>query len=540
MVSQPCQTALVILLGATEFPDVPQFLPSETFDNSCNAIAEYFCDPNAFHLATTDQLLNLFDRSDNAIAILQEIQDWLRSTLQRGNEPITDLIVYYVGHGSVSHNSNEYSLAIRASSQDLLDESSLRIRSLVRAIQASAGRIRKYFIIDACFAGRAGNVQGHNDREARQQIEEVNRDIVNQERLPQDATSQAARSQDIGLQEAVEIHAGSASQSLPEPNRTSPERTPLYGTSFLCATSSQEVAVFGETYTIFSEALLHCLTADGTQLPYLLSLADLNEHTRAFIINRYRKDQRGGLPELHSPDQRDGNIANCSIFPRRSAGDRPAKRILWRLDGKVMVLIETENNESFYIDECPVTREQYEMVSEGRQPEISSNLTSARQKDDGFPKVSVSPQSASEYARRVSKRLPSPEQWRDLIRRDGNRYSPNGRYQRDPSSANLTGRLSRVRQYDPQHVEQIWDLVGNTFEILQGEQEQTGERTFYRVSSFHTSPELEAFPYCPECQSIPATEYLNIQSFRTTIWVRDLSQLDPERRNATFIPLAEG
>jgi hypothetical protein len=496
MVNRSCNTALIILLGAEDFSNASNFESSKTFANSYSAIKKYFLNSKAFHLETTDNLLDLFNSSDNATETLNKIEDWLQERLPKSrNGSVTDLIVYYVGHGGIKENSDAYYLAIRSSRNNRLYATSLPIEFLWEVIQKNARSIRKYFILDACFAGRAKNVQGFDIAEDMKKIKQANDNIIKQ------------------------------------------EESPRWGASFLCATSAKEVAKFKKNYTMFSEALLHILTTEGLQLPFQLSLSDLEKHTKQFIKDKYSKEERGGLPELHSPEQRDGNIAEIPIFPRLHTRDRFAKRILWCLDGKVMVLIEKENNESFYVDECPVSAKQYRMVFEGGQPDRLNDLAEARQKDDGLPKVSVSPNSANEYAKKVSKRLPSPEQWHYLTLLDEERYDLSGNYKKPSSTANLGGKLSSIRKYDPQHNEQIWDLVGNTFEILQ---DRTDPQKFYRVSSFHTSPHLELYRTSPTRQPISKTESLPIQGFRTTVLVDDLSKLDPENQNAFFIPLAEG
>lgn len=496
MVNKSYSTALVILLGAEEFPNASNFESSQTFANSHSAIKNYFLDSKGFHLGTTDNLLDLFNSGHNATEILDKIEDWLQERLPKSrNGSMTDLIVYYVGHGGIKENSDAYYLAIRSSRNNRLYATSLPIEFLWEVIQKNARSIRKYFILDACFAGRAKNVQGFDIAEDMKKIKQANDSIIKQ------------------------------------------EESPRWGASFLCATSAKEVAKFKKEYTVFSEALLHILTTEGLQLPFQLSLSDLEKHTKQFIKDKYSKDERGGLPELHSPEQRDGNIAEIRIFTRLHTQDRFAKRILWCLDGKVMVLIEKENNESFYVDECPVSAEQHRMVFEGGQPDTLNDLAEARKKDDGLPKVSVSPDSANEYAKKVGKRLPSPEQWHYLALLDEERYDLSGNYKKPSSTANLGGKLSSIRKYDPQHNEQIWDLVGNTFEILQ---DKADPKKYYRVSSFHTSPHLELYRTSPTNQPISETESLPIQGIRTTVLVDDLSELHPKNQNAFFIPLAEG
>jgi hypothetical protein len=200
---------------------------------------------------------------------------------------------------------------------------------------------------------------------------------------------------------------------------------------------------------------------------------------------------------------------------------QPIERLLWPLDGKVMVFID-DGADGFYIDECPVTHEQF---SRGklRQPLDIRDLEQARQQDNGKPRVSVSPQDAHAHAQNVGKRLPTIAQWQAMIQRDPERYASTGEVCSTfgaHTDYSISPDIANVRAYDFQHRDEIWDLVGNVYEIVcSGTQEPI---LFYRVSSDYSAKKLFAFkePFTPYTAGP-----LNTVGFRTVAVWEDFDRL---------------
>src|SRR5262249_39653318 len=107
---------------------------------------------------------------------------------------------------------------------------------------------------------------------------------------------------------------------------------PRGGTPLLCSSSSRNVSIAptGERHTMFSGALLEVLRRGDPAGESLLSLEAVGARVSDLIRDRY--DDRGVRPEVHSPDQREEDIARMPLFPNPAKGSRaglaPAARTL--------------------------------------------------------------------------------------------------------------------------------------------------------------------------------------------------------------------
>jgi hypothetical protein len=212
-------------------------------------------------------------------------------------------------------------------------------------------------------------------------------------------------------------------------------------------------------------------------------------------------------------------------------GWKPARRIIWPFDGKVMVLVG-EGEGSFYIDESPVTTEQFEQVMKGEYASGLESLTldHARQADDGLPKVSVTPLQAMQYAQSILKRLPTIDQWLTVTRMDA-RYGADGRYQPQvltlENFANLDGvgaPLTKVRKYLPQHALGVWDFVGNTFELA-WRRADDGTIAYHLVSSSRVNKQPLAHEDPVDSRTCKPDQKNNQIGFRTIVLWQDITAL---------------
>src|SRR5262249_9209413 len=97
---------------------------------------------------------------------------------------------------------------------------------------------------------------------------------------------------------------------------------PRGGTPLLCSSSSRNVSIAptGERHTMFSGALLEVLRRGDPAGESLLSLEAVGARVSDLIRDRY--DDRGVRPEVHSPDQREEDIARMPLFPNPAKGSR--------------------------------------------------------------------------------------------------------------------------------------------------------------------------------------------------------------------------
>jgi hypothetical protein len=266
------QTTLVILLGASEWPGAAKNFPaSEAFTNSANDLEKYFLDRNGFDLPKGN-LLNLFDSTSEPSQIITIMDSWL----VRNAEGSTDLLIYFVGHGHLAGRQSDFLLAIRSSKKENLGPTSLRMVDLANTIKERARNLRCIFILDCCFAASAHESlqQGELDRTAIQKTTEA----------------------------------------LASPGKGT--GTPRRGISLLCSSSSSTLSRIApdESYTMFTEALLHALNNGDARLQQqYLSLDEVAGLVEDFLLNTY--PDKAPRPEVHSPDQRGGIVANIPFFP---------------------------------------------------------------------------------------------------------------------------------------------------------------------------------------------------------------------------------
>jgi len=254
-------STFVVILGASEYPHDLK-LSNKRFLSSATAIKEYFESPNGQQLAS-DHILWLFDSPEAPSILDARIRDFLR--LERNGQRPRDVIVYYVGHGFFDEQK-AYFLALQSLRPDAPD-SSYRFRALQLAVKTEARHARKYLILDACFSGAA-----------------------NHELMGVNAETQ------LVLNEVAEGSKDDLANS---------------GTALLCAASREDTAVAPESaaFTMFSGALLEVL-GRGADEP--LSLRQVRDLTYDVIRTRYPND--AVRPEVHSPDQRQGDVAGIPLF----------------------------------------------------------------------------------------------------------------------------------------------------------------------------------------------------------------------------------
>jgi hypothetical protein len=79
--------------------------------------------------------------------------------------------------------------------------------------------------------------------------------------------------------------------------------------------SSQGVSVFSPAgpYTMFTEALLRVLYKKDALRREARSLRDIAHSTREFLLYTYV--ELASLPEVHSPCQKEMDVADCPFFP---------------------------------------------------------------------------------------------------------------------------------------------------------------------------------------------------------------------------------
>ena len=272
----PRQT-LALLLGASSFRRAPKLAQGRAFYNSAQDFREYLMGLEGLGLPR-DNINWLFDDSRSPSDQLQDIRDFLESRStdlkNEGTEP-QDLIVYYVGHGLFWGPDHVYCFATRATDERSEGLTSIRAGDLASIIKAYARFLRKFIILDCCFSAAAYK----------------------------------------------EFQSGPLTAGRVKLLDELPQR----GTTLLCSASAQDpsLAPEGLSRTMFSDALLSALHQGHSSLGPRLSLSELGDLVKVNLREAY--PDAWVRPEVHSPDQREGDVASVGLFPNAAKVSRGAE-----------------------------------------------------------------------------------------------------------------------------------------------------------------------------------------------------------------------
>ena len=254
------ESTLAILLGASSFPS-SSLESSESFLNSATAFFNFLIARTQGFGLPESNILNLFNSEVPPTEIGAQISNFLNTRARIAN----DVIVYYVGHGGFTGINNDYYLALHSTTDDNRGISSLRMADLARSLVEGARHSRRYIILDSCFAASAYK-------------EFMSAPL-----------------------EAVRV------KTLTE--------FPRKGTALLCSSGRRDPskAPEGERYTMFSGALLNVLQHGSPIVSTSITLYELGRAIQQVVKDKYTDS--AVRPEVHSPDQREGDVADFPLFP---------------------------------------------------------------------------------------------------------------------------------------------------------------------------------------------------------------------------------
>jgi hypothetical protein len=269
-------TTLVILLGASEWPAFPEFSPSVAFTHAASRLEAYFLDPQHFGLPL-DNLLDLFDSEKSADEQDEQIGKFLESrigALRKAGIPARDVLLYFVGHGGFVGHESRFYLAIRRTRMDNPRASGLQVTALAYTLLEKARHLRRYILLDCCFAAAAFR-------------------------------SFQANPAQVAIEKTVDVF------EVKQKREGSPQK----GTTLLCSSDHRTPSLLlpDERSTMFSYAVLDALLTGDVYRPESLSLRDL----RDLAADRLNDLPTGNAPRpvLHSPDQSQGDVADVPFFP---------------------------------------------------------------------------------------------------------------------------------------------------------------------------------------------------------------------------------
>lgn len=257
-------STLIVILGACEWPSYPQLGSSKAFRNSAEHLIRYFMSSTFFNLPEQN-ILNLFNTDASASEILHAVADFIN---KRKDDSVTNglrisnLIIYYVGHGGFVGGSSHYYLAVKSTRQSTAMTSGILVESLAGAIKEQTLNLRTFVVIDACFSGAAYKY------------------------------FQSTPSEVIGVK-------------IKELFRK--------GISLLCSSSSKDPSRLLEEKTMFTSALLKVLENGSSNYNNFMSFYDVSVLLKEKIFQEHQDE--AVRPEIHSPLQTQGDISQVEFFP---------------------------------------------------------------------------------------------------------------------------------------------------------------------------------------------------------------------------------
>jgi photosystem II stability/assembly factor-like uncharacterized protein len=268
MLDDKTSRMLAIILGARAFPHAPKLAGGRAFLNSAIDMEEYLTDEHGLGLSPRN-ILSLFDDSRSPSEQLIEVARFLEvktQDLKNQGSRAEDLLIYYVGHGLFTRGDAAYCLAIRCTNEIDEGATSIRAGQLAGIIMRNAAFMRRYLILDCCFAASIHK----------------------------------------------EFQSGALSAARVQIEKEFPAKL---GTALLCSSSAREVSLApqGLSHTMFSSALIRALRNGHEAYGPRFSFSQLGDLTNEVLRNAYPDSYV--RPEVHSPDQREGDIAVNPIFP---------------------------------------------------------------------------------------------------------------------------------------------------------------------------------------------------------------------------------
>ena len=289
------ERTLAVVLAASEWPAYPEFSPAASFRRSAQDIADYICSSSGMGLPSANVRVQI-DAFEGAAEIMHGVRRFIRQRrehLKAYGKPVTDLLLYYVGHGGFGEG-NAFFLSVRATDEDDPLSTSITADSLGRLIREDAHGLRTYLVLDCCFAAAVTKVF---------------------------MAGGALEVAGVKLHDALPPQGDAADGAVARPE---------YGTALLCASGPREPALAPPnlTHTMFTGGLLQVLREGDPASPPWLSLDDLQRLVRSRLAERFK--DKAVLPQLHAPHQRAGRVDLMPLFrnPARHPADAATEAAL--------------------------------------------------------------------------------------------------------------------------------------------------------------------------------------------------------------------
>src|SRR5947207_1834866 len=248
----------VVILGASHFERYAN-LDNAAFLASAQAFRSTISNKTTSLFGDRLSVLDLFDCPGDPAAIFSGVRDFVRK------EPdLTDVLVYYCGHGCFLRDRT-YVMLLRDTDPEMAEFTGLQPRFMRSQLERHLAARRLFLVLDCCFAAAAAQEWMSHDAEPF---------VMEQFRAA----------------------------------------FPARGAVLAVAASKQSVAIApkGQPLTMFTSGILETLARGIEEADRFLSFRQVIEAVRHHILGRY--GPQGVVPELHSPMQDRGDIADMPFF----------------------------------------------------------------------------------------------------------------------------------------------------------------------------------------------------------------------------------
>ena len=139
-------TTLAILLGASDFPEAPNLAKPPSFGRSSAAFKSYLTGALG---VSPEHICDLFDAEGSPADLVDTMRRFVKKSAA------TDLIFYYVGHGTEDRNRQSFYMAIRRTVAGEESAYSLSSESVRNALYKAGPTLRFWVILDCCYSATA-------------------------------------------------------------------------------------------------------------------------------------------------------------------------------------------------------------------------------------------------------------------------------------------------------------------------------------------------------------------------------------------------
>jgi hypothetical protein len=272
------ETTVALIFGASRWPDCPKFQDAPSLERSADAFIQFLQSEQGLGVPHRNikSLFNSYDGPAEQLDQARIFVDRRRREAVDERRIVSDLIIYYTGHGDFEGEGRDFYLTIRQARPDHPLLTNITIRSFGNWMRQTVRDLRAYLIIDCCFAA---------------------------------AVQHGFLSNPLGLAE-LRLH-----EALPDPSIfKTDEELPTSGVALLAASGVDDPASAppNERLTRFTTALLDVLHEGHERFPRTLSLSDVHELVDRRITQTFPDEAR---PELRSLQQTRGRVELVRLFP---------------------------------------------------------------------------------------------------------------------------------------------------------------------------------------------------------------------------------